>query len=297
MCALSGAIKGITYALSHQRWYWAIIGETMINCITCAKVSQKTRVISLVRVLREIMLAHMIKDAMHTFRVIKFMFVMFGAYDATYRAQAGTMDGQLITLLQELAMLLSAAEDDSSASSETSTAQSSEIIEEPENDTRQTFVGVKRSSWIQSVTLESITPPEDMRSISGEQLFSFKVFLAKLNDHVGFNDEACVLENLPYDQFRVALGALHYLSFGGDKTELQVEKFMKHHCGRVELSIVVHLVRSGYGVTPTHVGFKNVKELYKQYRVMNGQPYHPRIIEDNVYGGSSSSSSPTSTMG
>ena len=90
----------------------------MINCITYAKVSQKIRVISLASVLWEIMLAHMIKDVMHTFRVIKFMFVMFGAYGATYRAQAGTMDGQLITLLQELAMLLSAAEDDSSMSPE-----------------------------------------------------------------------------------------------------------------------------------------------------------------------------------
>ena len=103
----------------------------MINCITCAKVSQKVRAISLVRVLWEIMLAHMIKDVTRAFRVIKFMFVMFGAYGATYRAQAGTMDGQLITLLQELAMLLTAAEGDSSMSSETSTAQSIEIIEEP----------------------------------------------------------------------------------------------------------------------------------------------------------------------
>ena len=72
----------------------------MINCITYAKVSQKIRVISLVRVLWESMLAHMIKDVMHTLRVIKFMFVMFGAYDATCRAQAGTMVGQLIAWLQ-----------------------------------------------------------------------------------------------------------------------------------------------------------------------------------------------------
>ena len=207
------------------------------------------------------------------------------------------MDGQLATLLQELAMLLSAAEDDSSMSFETSTAQSIEIIEEPENDTRQTFAGVKRSSWVQRVTFESTKSPEDMHSISDEQLFSFKVFLTKLTHHAGFNDEVCVLENLPYDQFRVAYSALRYLSFGDDKTELQVEKFMTHHCGRAELSIVVHLVRSGYWVTPTHVDFKNVKELYTQHRVMNGQPYHPRIVEDSVYGGSPSSSSPMSTMG
>ena len=154
------------------------------------------------------------------------------------------MDGQLITLLQELAMLLSAAEDDSSMSSETSTAQSSEISEEPESDTRRTFVGVKRSSWIQSVAFESIKSPEDMHNVSDEQLFSFKVFLTKLSHHVGFNAEVCVLENLPYDQLRAAYIALRYLSFGGDKTELQVEKLTQHHCGRVELSIVVHLVRS-----------------------------------------------------
>ena len=55
--------------------------ESMINCIKHAKVSQEIKVISLVRVLWEIMSAHMIKDVTYAFRVIKFVYVMCGAYD------------------------------------------------------------------------------------------------------------------------------------------------------------------------------------------------------------------------
>ena len=62
-------------ALSHH-------GESMINCIKYAKVSQKIRVISLVRVLWEIKFAHGIKDIINVFWIIDFMFVMCGAYDA-----------------------------------------------------------------------------------------------------------------------------------------------------------------------------------------------------------------------
>ena len=53
----------------------------MINCIKQVKVSQEIKVISLVRVLWGIMFAHMIKDVTCAFRVIKFVFVMCGAYD------------------------------------------------------------------------------------------------------------------------------------------------------------------------------------------------------------------------
>ena len=146
------------------------------------------------------------------------------------------------------------------------------------------------------MTFVSIRSPGGILNASDEQLYNFTKFLAKLNYHVGFNNEALVLGDLPYGQFRIACNTLHYLSLGDDKTELQVEKFMNHHCGLMRLSIVVHLVKSGYGVAPTHIDFDNVKEIYKQYAVLNGQPYRPRIIEDNMYGVSSSSSSLMSSM-
>ena len=136
----------------------------------------------------------------------------------------------------------------------------------------------------------------DILNASDEQLDNISKFLTKLNYHVGFNDEVRALGDLPYDWFRTAYTALRYLSLGDDKTELQVEKFMNHHCGSMRLSIAVHLVTSGYWVTPTHIDFGSVKEIYKQYAVLNGQPYRPRIVEDNMYGGSSSSSSPMPAM-
>ena len=79
-----------------------------------------------------------------------------------------------------------------------------------------------------------------------------------------------------------------------DKSELQVGKFMSHHCHGDDVGIVVYLVRSGYWATQTHIDFNNVKEVYKQFQALKYQPYRPRIIEDNRYGGSSFSSSPMS---
>ena len=54
------------------------LGESMINCITYAKVSQKIRVIPVARVLWETMLAHVIKGMSYVSRVIKLTFVMRG---------------------------------------------------------------------------------------------------------------------------------------------------------------------------------------------------------------------------
>ena len=121
--------------------------------------------------------------------------------------------------------------------------------------------------------------------------------MTKLNDHIDFNDEICVLMDLTPGQFKIKHGELHYLGLAHGKPELQVEKFMNHHCGDGCMSIVVHLVRSGYWVTQTHIDFNNAKEVYKQFKALSYEPYHPRIIEDNPCGGSSSSSSsPMSEM-
>ena len=154
------------------------------------------------------------------------------------------MDDQLHTLLQDLAVLMAIGEDDSSMSSDISVAQLSGASEEPENDARQASVGVRRSSWIQSVTFAPLKSPGDILNASDEQLYNFTKFLTVISYHVSFNDEVRALGDLPCDQFRIAYSALHYLSLGDDKTELQVEKFMNHHCGGVRLSIAVHLVRS-----------------------------------------------------
>ena len=50
----------------------------MINCITYAKVSQKIRVIPLIRVLWDTVLAHVIKGMPYVSRVIKLTLVMRG---------------------------------------------------------------------------------------------------------------------------------------------------------------------------------------------------------------------------
>ena len=61
--------------------------ESMTNYIKHAKVSQATKVISLVRLLWEIVFAHVIKDVTYAFRVIKFAYVMCGAYGITHSRQ------------------------------------------------------------------------------------------------------------------------------------------------------------------------------------------------------------------
>ena len=138
------------------------------------------------------------------------------------------------------------------------------------------------------------------RTVSSEprtgRLGNLKSYLTKLNDHIDFNDELCALKGLTLDQFKIKHSELRYLSLASDKSELQVEKFMNHHCGDGCMSIGVYLVRSGYWVTQTHIDFNNVKEVYKQFKVLIYKPHHPLIIEDNKHGGPSSSPSPMSEM-
>ena len=270
----------------------------MINCTKHAKVYRMIRVISLVIVLWEIMFAHMIKDVTHAFRVIKFMFVMCGAYDVTcsrQRAQAGAADTPLLIPLQDLAELMGNLEGASSMSSDTSEAQTNGVnVEDPENDINQQFIGARRCAWIHSVALESVKSSNDILNASDEKVSNLQAFLTQLNSHIGFNNEAIVLEELPCEQFKIKHRELHYLNLAHDKSELQVEKFMNHHCHGGDMGVVVYLMRSGYWVTQTHIDFSNVKEVYKQLQALKYQPYRPRIIEDNRHGGSSSSSSPMS---
>ena len=116
------------------------------------------------------------------------------------------MGTHALTLYEDLAIMIAFSEKDATV--------------EPEDDGCQ---GVKRSSWIQSVTFESVKSPEDLLKASSEQLDNFTKFLTMLSYHVSFNEEVRALGDLPYDQFRIAYIALHYLSLDNDKSKLQVE--------------------------------------------------------------------------
>ena len=165
------------------------------------------------------------------------------------------------------------------------------------SDINQQFVGVRRSAWIQSVAFESVMSPSDILNASDKDVSNRHAFLTKFNYHIGLNNEIVALGDLPLDQFKIGYSALHYLTLAQDKSELQVEKFTKHHCHDGGMGIVVYLMRSGYWVTQTHIDLNNVKEVYKQLSVLNYEPYRPQLIEDSQYGGSPSSSpSPMPTM-
>ena len=156
------------------------------------------------------------------------------------------MDTQPLTLLQDIAELMNRLEDESSMLTGTAEAQPDNVtLEEPVSDINQQFVGVRRSAWVHSVAFESIKSPSDILYASDKDVFCLHAFLTKLSSHIGFNSEVTALGDPPNDQLKIKYSELHYLSLAHGKSELQVEKFMSHHCHDGSMGVVVYLMRSG----------------------------------------------------